>query len=310
MTTMSARADRTNVAVCVATYKRPDDLAGLLDSLSRAHFQHPFRVIVVDNDPQATAHDVLSEAPQRWPHLPVTALHEPLPGIAAARNCGLKELTDADEFVVFVDDDETVDASWMRELASTQNRFEADIVSGPVESRYPSNAPKWVVRGKYHQRTRRPTGLYPRYISKTNNVMVRVAFLRLLEDPEFDNAFGLTGGSDTELFLRLRARRPVVAWCEEAVAREDVPWERLSFAWIRRRWIRNGNVIGRIWARERRHLLALIVGVGMMVCCSILGLATLPWRGPLHAMAVKEFFRGFGVIAAIFNSRVVEYVRS
>jgi glycosyltransferase involved in cell wall biosynthesis len=107
------RPDVRPIVVTVATYRRPRLLAELLRSLESMSSKRTFRVVVVDNDADASAREVaLSSA------LEVTYVVESAPGIAEARNRGLDEVTSADSAVVFVDDDERVAVDWLDKLVA------------------------------------------------------------------------------------------------------------------------------------------------------------------------------------------------
>ena len=45
--------------------------------------------------------------------------------------------SDAD-YIAFLDDDEEADPSWLNELVNTLGAYSADIVTGPVLSRFPT----------------------------------------------------------------------------------------------------------------------------------------------------------------------------
>ena len=86
-----------------------------------------YEVIVVDNRAVPDRSDW--DAIEAYPNTRV--VHEPRPGISAARNHGIALA--AGEFVAFTDDDTMVDRNWLRALA---DRFaaepDADAVTGLV----------------------------------------------------------------------------------------------------------------------------------------------------------------------------------
>ncbi|RZI88301.1 MAG: glycosyltransferase, partial [Microbacterium sp.] len=65
-------------------------------------------LLVVDNDPDASARDLVEGLGVRY-------VHEPRPGIAAVRNRAIVEAGDATA-VVFIDDDEVPEPGWLKEL--------------------------------------------------------------------------------------------------------------------------------------------------------------------------------------------------
>ena len=100
-----------DVSVCIPTYRRPEGLARLLDSLGRMKVPHDLRaeVVVVDNDPEASAAPLASRYAD-FP-LPIRWVHEPEANISVARNRSVDEARG--EWVAFVDDDEVVDEGWL-----------------------------------------------------------------------------------------------------------------------------------------------------------------------------------------------------
>src|SRR4051795_12790991 len=90
--------------IAVLPFRRPSELQRLVPLLFEQIQASglPFDVLVVDNDPDASAQPVLEELGRpglRW-------VSEKTPGIAAARNRALDESLDHD-LLVFIDDDET-----------------------------------------------------------------------------------------------------------------------------------------------------------------------------------------------------------
>ena len=291
-----------NVVIAVATYRRPDLLADLLDSLERVTYER-FRVIVIDNDAQASGRHVAEGS-----ELVLDYSVEAHPGIAAARNAALDRLLPSDEFIVFVDDDERVTSDWLEKLLETQRAEQADVVAGPVISVFPEETPRWVLRGNFIQRARFATGsiaLSP----ATNNTLVRVALLRERGFPRFDESFSMTGGSDTEFFRRLRNSGARMVWCDEAVVYEDVPVSRTTFAWIFRRGVREGNVSGRLRLASVGRPRLFLEGISRIVLGAIRQCISFITLRGLRARDIAYITRGLGWIGASRDRLVVEYAR-
>lgn len=230
------------VAICVATFRRPDGLRRLLESLDAlALTRHSARleVVVVDNDPNASGLRAVGGFEDGLDVL-VRAVHEQRPGIPQARNAAIAAAEDAD-FLAFVDDDEIVDPGWLDELLHVADAYDADVVVGPVIPELPTETPQWIVRGGFFERPRFPTGTSRPYAA-TNNVLVDAAVF--VEVGGFDHRLALTGGSDRELFDRVVAAGFTIVWADDAIVREIVPRERLNARWLLRRSYRLGNEIG------------------------------------------------------------------
>src|SRR5829696_2372932 len=107
---MSEPGSGPTTVVAVLTYRRVELLSGLLADLvaQAATITPAATVLVVDNDPEGSAADVVLG----WAERGVRYVHEPRPGISAARNRALTEAADADA-LVFFDDDEHPCPGWL-----------------------------------------------------------------------------------------------------------------------------------------------------------------------------------------------------
>lgn len=290
--------------ISIATYKRPALLDDLLQSLEPEVVGHDVRIVVVDNDADGSARSVCEAS-----ELDIDYVVEPRPGIAAARNRGLDRVVDADRFLIFVDDDERVLPGWLTQLEDAQRRYDADVISGPVVSILPDDAPKWIARGGFIQRVRFRTG-DPSLSPATNNTLVRLDYLRSLGFPRFDETFSLTGGSDTAFFRVLRDAGARMVWCDEAVVHEDVPAARANLAWIWRRGIREGNVSGRMLLRHRSRPRVVLDGVARVVYGVVATAKDLVLGRGFQARSVAYITRGVGWIGASRGRLITEYARS
>jgi len=101
---------RLTTSVVVVTKDRPRELDGLLESLARQSLP-PDEVVVVDNHSTLSYSEVLRKYRDR---LPLKTVVEHTPGIAAARNRGVRE--SSGEIILFTDDDCVVDPHWVDNL--------------------------------------------------------------------------------------------------------------------------------------------------------------------------------------------------
>ena len=233
------------ISVITLTYRRPTDLAAALPVLLAHVAELPgAELIVVDNDEQPTARDVVEQYASG--HL-VRYVHEPRPGIAAARNRGLDEAADSD-LVVFIDDDERPADGWLPALLATQRDHGATGVAGPVVSVFDGPVDPWIAAGRFFDRLRHATGTRVPVVA-TNNLLLDAQALRRW-GIRFDEAFGLTGGSDTVLALQVAQRGGFFVWCDEAVVLDVVPPARATCRWVLRRAFRMGNT----GSRARVHV--------------------------------------------------------
>lgn len=232
-----------DVDICILTFRRADLLAQLLDSVAAMEVDGmALRIVVVDNDPAETARDVITSRREAYP-FELEYACEPRRGIANARNRALDSVSAP--LFAFLDDDEVVEAGWLRALVRTISITGAHVVFGPVLGQLPEFAPAWARQHPAFARPRRPTGT-PVIHGGCGNVLIRTAALGT-PALRFDADYGLTGGEDTEFFNRLRRTGATMVWCDEAVVREHVPPERLSLRWLGRRAFASGQVYVRVY---------------------------------------------------------------
>jgi len=302
------------VTVITLTYRRPSDLADALTSL----VDHVSRVpgaelLVVDNDTVPSARDAVT--PWTVDH-PVRYVHEPTPGIAAARNRGLAESGDS-ELVVFIDDDERPCDGWLEALLDTHARERCVGVAGPVVSVFDAEPDAWIRAGRFFDRLRHPTGTELEVVA-TNNLLLDLGAIRAW-GLEFDAAFGLTGGSDTVLALQIRALGGRLVWCDEAVVTDVVPASRATRSWVLRRGFRMGNT----GSRARLHVvrgasrrLGLRVRLAGQGAARVLGggasalVGLLTGSLPRRARGVRTVVRGAGMLLGAFGYVYAEYART
>jgi len=299
--------------VVTLTYRRPIELSEALPELVRHVEAVPgCELLVVDNDTERSARDVVSP----WLHdHPVRYAHEPRPGIAAARNRGLDEAAESD-VVVFIDDDERPVSGWLEELLRTFERERCFGVAGPVVSVFAAEPDEWIRAGRFFDRLRHPTGSSLEVVA-TNNLLIDARKARAW-DLRFDEAFGLTGGSDTVFALEARRRGARFVWCEEAVVDDVVPASRATRQWVLRRAFRMGNTGSRARVHvargslERTRVRLICAGRGLVrvlggAAGAGLGMAT----GSLtrRARGVRTLVRGAGMLCGAFGHVYAEYAR-
>ncbi|MFS0704251.1 glycosyltransferase family 2 protein, partial [Cellulomonas sp. 179-A 9B4 NHS] len=255
----------TPVVVAVATYRRPLQLAALLDAVLPQvdDLWPPARVLVVDNDPEGGARAVVETAAA----LGVDYVREPRPGLAAVRNRALDAAADAGaRAVVFVDDDEVPQPGWLAALVAMWEDTGADAVAGPSRKVLAPPVDAWVrASGFFLPRPGRTHGATVP-AAATHNLLLDLDRLRD-RGLRFDERFGLTGGEDTMLTHALTAAGGTIRWCEDALVLDPVPRHRATRAWVLAREHRTGCTWsavhlslaqgGREGAAVRLHLVAL-----------------------------------------------------
>jgi len=300
-----------SVGICVATYRRPRGLRRLLNSLAEMHRVpgvHPF-VVVVDNDPEQPGHAVVEAARAQGFPYPIYYEVEPERNIALARNRGVAVASRLEpEWLAFVDDDEVVCPRWLGALLEVADRHSADVVSGSIRHSCPEGTPRWIDRGKFFGQNEQRTGLQLD-LAHTGNVLVA---RRLMGGAPFDTRFGLSGGSDSHLFMRLRRQGAQIVSAGDAVTYEQIPASRANAGWVLRRAFRVGNTAilcerqmdhgGRPATRLAKATLRAMLGVAMLPAVVIGGRAA-------ALGAAWNVVYGLGAWAGVFGYRYTEYSR-
>lgn len=248
---MTDPAGEPSLTIAVLTYKRVEQLVPLIHILREQAEKSDATasILVVDNDPAASA------------RLPASAavlgagryVHEPTPGIAAARNRALREATNS-SLLVFIDDDEVPVEGWLQQLFDEYLRSWPVAVVGPVVSSYEKQPEPWIEAGRFFARRRLASGTRVD-VAATNNLLLDLEWLRR-QGIEFDDAFGLSGGSDTLFSRQITAAGGEIVWCDEAVVHDMVPASRATRTWVLQRAYRSGNS----WSRSSLALEASGVG--------------------------------------------------
>lgn len=293
------------VLVAIATYRRPEELARLLDSLDaqRVADGRDVRVVVVDNDPLGSARRVCEGR-----SLPPIYDHEPEPGISAARNRGVSHRGDASA-VAFIDDDEIAAPHWLESLIRVAESTGAHVVSGPVVPTFPTSAPKWIVRQGWFTRPGYKTGQRVKWPA-TNNSLVQREVLDALGPDPFDRRFALTGGEDADFFDRSRSLGAVMLWSAEATVTEPVDESRLSMKWLWQRNVRLGNISGINLRKRHSAPYVLAVGLARSFVGAVAALPVLIFAPHQGGRVIGNLPRGVGTIGVIFGARVIEYARA
>lgn len=299
------------LTVIVLTFRRPDDLRTALPMLLEAIDDHPnAELLVVDNDVIPSAEAAASGLGDKR----LRYVHEPRPGIAAARNRGLDETADS-ALVVFIDDDERPGPGWLGLLVDTQRATGAAAVAGPVTSAFDGELDPWIVAGRFFERRRHLTGTEVP-VAATNNLLLDRAFVGR-SGLRFDEEFGLSGGSDSVFTRALVRAGGRIVWCDEAGVVDVVPASRANRGWVKRRAFRMGNT-------EARALIHVAKGpevVGQRMRAFVRGVARMSagavqWAAgratgsvAKDARGQRTFLRGAGMASAAVGIRYFEYRR-
>ncbi len=302
------------MAVCVATYLRPEGLQRLLEALASASLPRSaptVDVVVVDNDPEGSARAICENA-REWFPFDLHYAIEKRRGIPQARNTALAVAIPTADFVVFTDDDVEPAQGWLAELMRVQALYHADVVAGPNPPRFLDEPPAWMREGRFFDGQQRVTGTLVD-TAATHNVLVRCEVFEQM-DRLFDERFALHGCTDTEFFRRVARAGHRMVWAQDALAYECIPASRATLRWLVQRTYRIANGQGSAEFRSLEGRTAPWVFVHGLKCMARgavnLVLAVALRRGMVARVhALLKLVSGAGWLTGLFGLRYREYAR-
>ncbi|MCC8146036.1 MAG: glycosyltransferase family 2 protein [Bacteroidales bacterium] len=131
-------------SVVICTYNRAEYLLKTLESaVLQSHPGSDFEVIVVDNNSTDNTPEILSFIQEKYSQkITLRYYKETQKGVSFARNLGVQEAKG--EYIVFIDDDETVTPDFLNNLYSfLQSYPQAELISEPVVPVFETEKPDW-----------------------------------------------------------------------------------------------------------------------------------------------------------------------
>ncbi len=240
----------SDITVVVCTYNRADLLRSAVDSLLQLETDGRFtyEILVVDNASTDGTPGVITEAARGAP-VPVRGVREPVQGVAAARNRGVRE--SAGRWVAFFDDDQTADPRWLAELMAFATEKDTPCVGGANRLLLPADAPhglapvcRWMLGETIGGGE--PCPAVGRLAPGAGNLLIR---RDLFDRVGLFDAARKTAGEDGELFRRVEAAGMVAWYTPRAVMYHAVPGYRARPGYLR--WKSLG--CGRLRAEQDRQ---------------------------------------------------------
>lgn len=233
------------VAICVATRRRPMMLADCLASLARLDRPQNYRmtVIVVENDTEPHSQVIARNAFVKTPDIRVDYVLETTVGIVRARNAAIEAaLRSGATFIAFLDDDEQAERDWLTRLIKRQEETGAVLVGGPVRASIPADAPSMTleqrlvfdgVDARYSRQatracSRQRQGRESSIPISTNNWLCKSIVLTSF-GIRFDERAGFGSGEDIRFYRAVRSHPELeTAWAPGAWVAETIPLQRLT----------------------------------------------------------------------------------
>lgn len=225
MSELRLQADPPTVVICIPTYKRPDQLRSLVEAISRQNVSFSFGVFVGNNDQVHIPDSILRTSDLLF----IKELMIKEKGVSIVRNtliAAALSYEPSSRWIAFIDDDQVPAADWLQKLLATGERFNADMVGGPVQ-KVPVKPGFWSSAVASHPAPR-PEGQVS-MLNETGNLLLSTDYLRSLERLPFSPVFGRTGGEDFEFFLYSSRHNAKMYWSPDAHVTEEIPEQRTSF---------------------------------------------------------------------------------
>ena len=249
------------IAICICTCDRPHSLRQLLKVLDGMELGslHPSELffVVVDNRPDGRANAVCYQVRAGLP-APLYFVEEPERGISFARNRALgTALAHGAEFIAFIDDDDLPRPDWLVHLVDRQRVTGADLVHGIWQVPDSLSIPTSLrginfLRPPDFDQVNRWGCLIG---AATCNVLISRKIIEHLGQagPIFRPEFALTGGGDTDFFIRVRAAGFGIAVARESIVYRDWTAARLTWRGVLRLAFRIGSTSMQLY---RAHMSA------------------------------------------------------
>jgi len=261
------------ITIGVVTHaRRTVAFAKLLQFLSPAirHYGGKVELLVTNNSGESHGDAVRQEVADsgiaevcNW-----RVVDSPENNITVGRNLLLENASH--RLMAVIDDDEYPIESWLSALVSAHQRLDSPIVGGPIEPVYQPGVALWIRQIDVHNGRDLKTGDKIDFVASGNFLIDLEAIGGLRFDPEF----GVTGGGDTEFFLRLKDAGITIRWVKEALVEEDIPLDKSTARYVIRRSLSQGSNYRRIMqGRGEISSVALFVLKAALVFLGSLSLA-------------------------------------
>lgn len=285
------------VSIVIPTFRRPQRAVAAVRSAMRQSAPGGFEIVIVDNDPAGGAVPVLRGL-AATAAAPVILVHEPTPGVASARNAGLRAARG--EIIAFLDDDETACDLWLTELLRVMEESGADVVFGPVRAQIEEDAGALsdYFAAFFSREPDHAEGLIDDFYGCGCSLVRRSS----LPSPEpFEPRRNETGGEDDLLFQTMAEAGGRFAWAPRAVVIETPERDRVRLGYTLRRAFAYGQGPVQI-ARHRSPAdwggvaYWMMVGAGQATLFGLASLAAALVRHPGRAFLYRRCAEGLGKV--------------
>ena len=231
-----------SIAISCNTFLRPEILEKTLKSIANLKIPKgvEIKVLVVDNDANATAKPVIDDIKADFPFEIIYKIEEKR-GLANARNRLLQEAINLGvSHIAILDDDDVADENWIKNLVELyQTQDNAYIISGPEYCCFDGEFPDYLTNNNiFVKKTTKKKGEI-RKVCSTHNAMFP---LKIVTESNiwFDKSFVFMGGEDGDFFYRAGKAGYTIVFNPDAIVREINGKDRVNIRWILSRNYYNG----------------------------------------------------------------------
>jgi glycosyltransferase involved in cell wall biosynthesis len=281
------------VSIIIPTFRRPGRALAAAQSALAQTCSADFEVVLVDNDPAASAMVPLRAICDTR----VTVVHEPEAGVASARNAGLRIARG--EMIAFLDDDEIAPRTWLAGLMRVQRLTGADVVFGPVRTKLaaPPQDHHEYFEAFFAREPHHAEGLIRTYYGCGCSLIRRAA--RPSAEP-FSLERNEIGGEDDLLFQGMQAKGAKFAWAPDAWVWETPDPSRVTLAYTLRRAFAYGQgPAANAWAGQRNVAVVafwMAVGAAQAVVYGAAALVACLARTRRRAIVYRKCIEGAGKV--------------
>jgi len=257
---------------CICTRNRPRNLIKTVNSIIKLYFisNISIKILVVENEKKRNLKNKIFQNHN------IKIVNEKKIGISNARNRCLKEAKNIFfDYLVFIDDDCTLDKNWIKENLVFLSKNQFDIITGPQISKNNYYLNIIERKNKHNSQLR---------WASTNNVLIKKKVLNQ-EKIQFNTNLQHYGGEDQLFFWKLSNKGYKIGWNSYSKVYEKSSKDRLNFYWFIKRSFGYGCSASHIYKEIFRNYsyLFLIIKIFYDLTLSIFYLILLP-------ISPKKFF--------------------
>lgn len=250
------------ITLALCTHNHADRLPCTLEALHLLKIpSNSWEIVVVDNASSDETPQLLTKTDWHPKDVSVRIVREEKLGLSHARNCAIREARG--DYIVFIDDDETPDPSWLSAYERAINAYAPDALGGRIEVMFEHGERVAWLQDELLGFLGRLNHGEGRWLSEPATPIYggNFAFRRSVfsEIGGFDTELGRKGtanigGEDTEIYRRLLKGGYKVRWVPEAVIYHRIQVDKLKRGYFLGLHYRQGWMEG---ARKREKAVRL-----------------------------------------------------